>query len=404
MSALPRSHVAQSPLRITAHSVACAAGVGVAALRDSLRERRGGLRPNDFTDVPLPTCIGRVTGIEDLTLPDRLAYWDCRNNRLAWLALQADDFFRSACVARDRYGADRVALVLGTSTSSIGATEEAYRRLLPDGQYPLDLRRPIVHTPHSLGDFVREALGLEGVVVTVGTACSSSAKVFAQAERLLRLGLADAAIVGGVDTLCGSVLFGFNSLELVSPEPCRPFDVARRGINIGEAGGFALLERGGDGGPWLLGWGESSDAHHMSSPHPLGRGARLAIEAALAGAALNPAAVDYINLHGTASQKNDEVEAQVVADLFPASTRASSTKGWTGHALGAAGILEAVICLGAIETGVVPGTLNTEQLDPACGPQIRLANEVADVRVAMSNSFGFGGSNCSLVFGRERHV
>jgi 3-oxoacyl-[acyl-carrier-protein] synthase-1 len=228
--------------------------------------------------------------------------------------------------------------------------------------------------------------------------------VFAQAERLLRLGLADAAVVGGVDTLCGSVLFGFNSLELVSPEPCRPFDVARRGINIGEAGGFALLERDGDGGPWLLGWGESSDAHHMSSPHPLGRGARLAMEAALAGAALTPASVDYINLHGTASQKNDEVEAQVVAELFPASTRASSTKGWTGHALGAAGILEAVVCFGALQTGLVPGTLNTAQLDPACGPQIRLANGLADVRVAMSNSFGFGGSNCSLVFGRERHV
>ena len=404
MNALPRSPVAQSPLRVTAHSIACAAGIGVAAMQDSLRERRGGLRPNDFTHVPLPTYIGRVPGIEDLALPDRLAYWDCRNNRLAWLALQADDFFHEACVARDRYRADRVALVLGTSTSSIGATEEAYRRLLPDGQYPEDLRRPIVHTPHSLGDFVREALGLEGVVVTVGTACSSSAKVFAQAERLLRLGLADAAVVGGVDTLCGSVLFGFNSLELVSPEPCRPFDVARRGISIGEAGGFALLERSGGSGPWLLGWGESSDAHHMSSPHPLGRGARLAMEAALAGAGLAPGSVDYINLHGTASQKNDEVEAQVVSDLFPACTHASSTKGWTGHALGAAGILEAVICFSALQTGLVPGTLNTAQLDPACGPQVRVANDVADVRVAMSNSFGFGGSNCSLVFGRERHA
>jgi 3-oxoacyl-[acyl-carrier-protein] synthase-1 len=403
MSASSRSQVVQSPLRITAHSIACAAGVGAAALQESLQARRSGLRPNDFTDVPLATWIGRVPGVEDLALPGRLAYWDCRNNRLAWLALQADDFFHRACAARDRYGADRIALVLGTSTSSIGATEEAYRRLLPDGQYPEDLRRPIVHTPHSLGDFVREALGLEGIVVTVGTACSSSAKVFAQAERLLRLGLADAAVVGGVDTLCGSVLFGFNSLELVSPEPCRPFDVARRGINIGEAGGFALLERGGDRGPWLLGWGESSDAHHMSSPHPLGRGARLAMEAALAGAALPPGSVDYINLHGTASQKNDEVEAQVVADLFPVSARASSTKGWTGHALGAAGILEAVVCFGVLETGVVPGTLNTLQLDPACGPQIRVANEVADVRVAMSNSFGFGGSNCSLVFGRDRH-
>ena len=403
MSSEPRRPARQQPLRITAHSVACAAGVGVAALRDSLRERRSGLRPNDFTEVPLPTYIGRVPGVEAVSLPDQLAYWDCRNNRLAWLALRADDFIHHAGHARDRYGPDRVALVLGTSTSSIGATEEAYRRLLPDGSYPPDLRRPIVHTPHSLGDFVRVALGLEGIAVTVGTACSSSAKVFAQAERLLRLGLADAAVVGGVDTLCGSVLFGFNSLELVSPEPCRPFDVARRGISIGEAGGFALLERDGERGPWLLGCGESSDAHHMSSPHPLGQGARLAIESALGAAALDAGAVDYVNLHGTASQKNDEVEARVIAELFPASTRASSTKGWTGHALGAAGILEAVVCFGALETGQVPGTLNAVHLDPACGPQIRIANDAADVRVAMSNSFGFGGSNCSLVFGRDRH-
>ncbi len=335
-------------------------------------------------------------------MPAHLLEWDCRNNRLAWLALNTDGFMERALAARGRYGADRVALILGTSTSTIGATEEAYRRLLPDGQYPEDLRRPIVHTPHSTGDFVRAALGLEGTVITVATACSSSAKAFAKAERLMRLGIVDAAIVGGVDSLCGSVLFGFNSLELVSPEPCRPFDVGRRGISIGEAGGFALLERDGERGPWLLGYGESSDAHHMSSPHPQGLGARLAIEAALERAALAPVAVDYINLHGTASQRNDEVEACVVADLFPATTRASSTKGWTGHALGAAGIVEAVISFLAIEGGYTPGTLNARELDPACGPQVRLANEAADVRVVVSNSFGFGGSNCALIFGRDR--
>ncbi len=390
------------PLRITSHSIACAAGVGLPALSAALRAGTTGLRANDFGESPLPTWIGRVPGVEDVRLPGHLLDWDCRNNRLAWLALNSDGFMEQAMAARGRYGADRVALVLGTSTSTIGATEEAYRRLLPDGQYPLDLRRPIVHTPHSTGDFVRAALGLEGVVVTVATACSSSAKAFAKAERLIRLGIADAAIVGGVDSLCGSVLFGFNSLELVSPEPCRPFDVERRGISIGEAGGFALLEREGERGPWLLGYGESSDAHHMSSPHPQGLGARLAIEAALDLAGLSPAAVDYINLHGTASQRNDEVEARVVADLFPATTRASSTKGWTGHALGAAGIVEAVVSFLAIEGGYTPGTLNARDLDPSCGPQIRLTNEAADVRIVLSNSFGFGGSNCALVFGSDR--
>ena len=392
-----------TPLRITGHSIACPAGIGVPELASALRERRSGLRPNDFGESPLPTWIGRVPGVEAVALPGHLADWDCRNNRLAWLALTSDGFLEAAVAARARYGADRVALVMGTSTSSIGATEEAYRRLLPDGRYPEDLRRPIVHTPHSLGDFVRAALGLEGVAVTVATACSSSAKIFAQAERLMRLGLADAAIVGGVDSLCGSVLFGFNSLELVSPEPCRPFDRARRGISLGEAGGFALLERDGEGGPWLLGYGESSDAHHMSSPHPEGFGARLAIQGALARSGLTPDAIDYINLHGTASQKNDEVEARLVADMFPARTLASSTKGWTGHTLGAAGIVEAVITFLAMDTGLVPGTLNAQELDPACGPQIRIGNESADVRFALSNSFGFGGSNCSLLFGKARH-
>jgi len=391
-----------TPLRITRHSIACPAGIGVAELAAALRERRSGLRPNDFGDSPLPTWIGRVPGVEAVDLPGHLADWDCRNNRLAWLALTSDGFFETAVAARDRYGADRVALVMGTSTSSIGATEEAYRRLLPDGRYPEDLRRPIVHTPHSLGDFVRAALGLEGVAVTVATACSSSAKIFAQAERLMCLGLADAAIVGGVDSLCGSVLFGFNSLELVSPEPCRPFDRARRGISLGEAGGFALLERDGEAGPWLLGYGESSDAHHMSSPHPEGFGARLAIQGALARSGLTPDAIDYINLHGTASQKNDEVEARLVADMFPTRTLASSTKGWTGHTLGAAGIVEAVITFIAMDTGLVPGTLNTQELDPACGPQIRIRNESADVHFALSNSFGFGGSNCALLFGKAR--
>jgi 3-oxoacyl-[acyl-carrier-protein] synthase-1 len=390
------------PLRISAYTACSALGSGRAEHVAALRQRRSGLRPNDFTDTPLPTWIGRVDGLEELPLPATLAEWECRNNRLAWLTLQADGFLDAVREARDRYGPGRIALVAGTSTSSIGASEEAYRRLTPEGLYPPDLRRPIVHTPHSLGDFLQHALRLEGLSVTVATACSSSAKVFAQAERLLRLGLADAAVVGGVDTLCGSVLFGFGSLELVSPEPCRPFDVARRGISLGEAGGFALLERGGESGPWLLGWGESSDAHHMSSPHPEGHGARLAIEQALARAGLDADEIDYLNLHGTASARNDEVEAALVARMFPAATRGSSTKGWTGHTLGAAGILESVLTLLSMEHALAPGTLNATTLDPACGPQVRLENEDARLRYALSESFGFGGSNCVLAFGTER--
>jgi 3-oxoacyl-[acyl-carrier-protein] synthase-1 len=387
------------PLQISAFTATSAVGVGKAALVAALDQSRSGLRANDFGPTPLPTWIGRVDGLEELRLPDTLAGWDSRNNRLAWLGLQADGFMEAVAAARKRYGPARIALVLGTSTSSIGETEAAYTRLDADGGFPADQRRPLVHTPHSLAMFVQQALGLEGPAETISTACSSSAKAFASAERLIRLGLVDAAVVGGVDTLCGSVLFGFNSLELVSPEPCRPFDAGRNGISLGEAAGFALVERG-PGKLELLGYGEASDAHHMSTPHPEGLGAERALDDALARAGVAADAIDYINMHGTASMKNDEVEGALVARRFPERTHASSTKGFTGHTLGAAGIVEAVISLLAIETGLMPGTVNTTTLDVDCGPQIKLRPARGEVRYALSNSFGFGGNNCSLVFGK----
>ncbi|MEO8017592.1 MAG: beta-ketoacyl-[acyl-carrier-protein] synthase family protein [Pseudomonadota bacterium] len=383
--------------QVTAFTATCAAGTGTTELLDALRGARTGLRPNDFTHTPLPTWVGRVAAVEGAPLPVSFAEYECRNNRLAWLAILQDGFADAVLSARRRHGDDRVALVLGTSTSSIGATEEAYSRLTSDRQFPADLRRPVVHVPHSTAQFLEHALGLRNVAITVATACSSSAKAFAQGARLLDHGIADAVVVGGVDSLCGSVLYGFNSLELVSGDPCRPFDAHRNGINVGEAAAFALLERNGPG-PVLLGFGESSDAHHMSAPHPSGRGASLAMRAALEAACVEPSAVDYLNLHGTATLKNDEVEAQVVAQLFPAHTHASSTKGWTGHTLGAAGALEAVIAMLTLRSGFMPGNLNSRRLDPACGPQVRLEGAIGRPRIVMSNSFGFGGSNCSLLF------
>jgi 3-oxoacyl-[acyl-carrier-protein] synthase-1 len=387
------------PLSIRRYTATTALGRGRDAQLNALRERRGGLRRNDFGEDRLDCWIGRVDGLESAALPDALAPWECRNNRLAWLALQQDGMLEAVQEARERFGADRVAIVLGTSTSSIGASEEAYARL-EGGTFPRDMQRPIVHTPHSLGDFVQQATGLRGPCVTVATACSSSAKVFAQAARLIHAGLADAALVGGVDTLCGSVLFGFNSLGLVSQAPCKPFDATRDGLSLGEAGGFALLERA-DGAPGLSlrGYGESSDAHHMSAPHPEGLGARLAMGDALARAGLQPSDVGYLNLHGTATPANDIIEAQAVAAMFPGTLHASSTKGWTGHTLGAAGIVESVVALLALENGVLPGILNSREQDPACGAQIRFDNAEREIRYAMNNSFGFGGNNCSLVFG-----
>lgn len=383
---------------ITHFTTTCAVGAGLDALRAALRDRRSGLRRNDFgPDQRLDTWIGRIDGLEQVELPASLQGWDCRNNRLAWVGLQQDAFIDAVAAARSRYGAQRVAIVIGTSTSSIGETEDAYTQLTPDGAFPADMARPIVHTPHSLGDFLQHALALEGPCVTVATACSSSAKVFAQAARLMQAGFADAVVVGGVDTLCGSVLFGFNALGLVSTQPCRPFDAERDGLSLGEAAGFALLEKQGSG-PRLLGYGESSDAHHMSSPHPEGLGARLVMQDALRRAGLTAADIDYINLHGTATPKNDEIEAGAIAALFPATTLASSTKGWTGHTLGAAGILEAAIALLTLQTGEVPGILGSSQLDTLCGPQIQLNNTQRECRYVMSNSFGFGGNNCSLLF------
>lgn len=395
-----------TPLVVTAYTATSAMGNGLTAQIDALRHTRSGLRPNDISSAPLACWIGRVDGVEAIALPTALAEWACRNNQLAWLGLNQDGFLDRARAARARYGAGRVALLLGTSTASIGATEEAYRRLDADGRFPDDLRRPAIHAPHSLATFVAAALELAGPCLTISTACSSSAKVFASAERMIRLGLVDAAVVGGVDTLCDSVLFGFNALELVSSGPCRPFDAARDGISIGEAAGFALLERAevAAEAPQLLGYGEASDAHHMSTPHPDGFGAELALHDALVRAGLDATQVDYINLHGTASLKNDEVEAALVSRTFPARTRASSTKGFTGHTLGAAGILEAVIALQAIEHGLIPGNLGGDSPDPGCGEPFAWHNEQRHVDVALSNSFGFGGNNACLAFARAGFV
>jgi len=238
----------------------------------------------------------------------------------------------------------------------------------------------------------------------VSTACSSSAKVFASAWRLMHLGLCDAAVVGGVDSLCLNTLYGFSSLELVSPEPCRPAAPDRTGISIGEAAGFALLERperaGDHTGVALLGYGESSDAYHMATPHPEGTGAILSMQRALDCAGIAPEQVDYINLHGTATQTNDAMEDKATVTVFGSGTPCSSTKGWTGHTLGAAGITEAVISALCIQKGFMPRTLNTEEVDPAFGSRVLLEAREAPVACVLSNSFGFGGSNCSLVLGR----
>ncbi|MCW5633308.1 MAG: beta-ketoacyl-ACP synthase [Rubrivivax sp.] len=399
------------PISVAAFSSACAAGIGNEALAAALLDGRTRLAPNHFGEPCLQTCVGAVAALDApgaaQRLPASLARWDARATRLAWLGLVADDFLQAARAAVARCGAARVGLALGTSASTIGVTEAAYRALASDGGFPPALRDERLNTPHAVAMFVAEVLGIAGPVVTVSTACSSSAKVFATAERWLRLGLVDAVVAGGVDALSQSVLWGFASLGLVSPTPCRPFDRRRDGISIGEAAGFALLQRAADGPvaagarvPRLLGHGEASDAFHMSSPHPEGLGAQFALDAALARAGLAGSDVDYVNLHGTASARNDEVEAALLARRYGPRTLASATKGLTGHTMGAAGMLEAVICLLALQQGLVPGTTGLEEPDAAGDARLVRAPRRQALRTAASHSFGFGGSNAVLVFGR----
>lgn len=394
-----------TPLLLSHYTAATCLGRGLAPLRAALESVASGLKPCDFETVDLATWIGEVAGVDDVTLPAPLADYDCRNNRLALLGLETDGFAEALREAIGRHGRRRVGIFLGTSTAGMLQTELAYRRRDPaTGALPADYHYRGTHNSFSLAAFVRDLYALEGPAVVVSTACSSSAKVFAAAARMMACGLIDAALVGGVDSLCLTTLYGFSSLELTSPQPCRPYDVGRNGISVGEAAAFALLERPpgalDDDAVLLLGAGESSDAYHMSSPHPEGLGARLAMEDALRTAGLTPGDIDYINLHGTATPSNDAAEGKAVAALFGDRVTCSSTKGATGHTLGAAGAVEAIVCALALRHGLLPGSAHTRQPDPAIAIDYRLASSRQPLRRALSNSFGFGGSNCSLVLGR----
>jgi len=392
-----------TPLQLSAYTLTTALGRGLDATREALRAERSALAPCHFESVDLPTWVGEVEGVDDQTLPEALQAYDCRNNRLTLMGLETDGFGQRVREAIQRYGRDRVGVFLGTSTAGILQTELAYRRRDPaSGALPTDFRYRTTHNAFSLAEFTRDHFGLEGMAMAISTACSSSAKVFAAAGRQLALGTIDAAIVGGVDSLCLTTLYGFASLQLTSTQPCRPYDGARDGISIGEGAAFALLERANDPAPGtvlLQGVGESSDAYHMSAPHPEGLGARLAMEAALRSAGLQAGDIGYINLHGTSTPANDSAEGKAVSALFGDTVPGNSTKGYMGHTLGAAGAIEAILCAMALTDGRLPGSPGTGSLDPAIPIRYQLHGADAPLRHALSNSFGFGGSNCSLVLG-----
>jgi 3-oxoacyl-[acyl-carrier-protein] synthase I len=394
-----------NPLILSCFTATSAIGRGRGATLEALHAERPGLAPCRFETVALDTWVGEVAGVDDQPLPAALREFECRNNRLALLALTQDGFREAVQQSSARHGRRRVGIFLGTSTSGILETELAYRQRDPaNGALPAGFRYRGAHNTFSLAAFAQQALRLEGPAVVISSACSSSAKAFASAERAIEAEIIDAALVGGVDSLCLTTLYGFHSLQLVSPQPCRPFDAGRDGISIGEAAAFALLERPRTSldadAVLLLGTGESSDAYHMSAPAPDGRGARAAMLAALDSAAVAAADIDYINFHGTGTPSNDEAEARAVASVFGSDITGSSTKGATGHTLGAAGALEAVICALALQTGLMPAGVNTTQVDARLPVRYLRENRRVKLARVLSNSFGVGGSNCSLIFGR----
>ncbi|HEX9395804.1 MAG TPA: beta-ketoacyl-[acyl-carrier-protein] synthase family protein [Burkholderiales bacterium] len=383
---------------IQAVGIVSALGEGVEATRRALlKGDASGMRVEPGWLPQAPACVGRVSApLADL--PAGMQEYDCRNNRL--LAAAAAQIRPQLDALADRYGRRRIAVVIGTSTSGIAAGETAMLARLHDGAYPAGF----FYRQQEIGataPFAARLVGAQGLAYTVSTACTSGAKALIAARRLLDLGLCDAALAGGVDSLCRLTVGGFTSLEATAPERCNPMSRNRRGINVGEGAALFVLERT-PAAVALVGAGESSDAYHLSAPDPQGVGVEAALRAALHDAGCQPGDIAYINLHATATRKNDEMESRVMARLFPSSTAMSGTKPMTGHTLGAAGAIEAAFCwLALTGDGQLPPHLWDGDADPAL-PALNLVSTGArlprnSARLVMSNSFAFGGSNASLI-------
>lgn len=337
--------------------------------------------------------LGKVQEeLAELPLSD--SKWQSRNNQIAWTV--ACQILPEIKAAIEKFGADRVGVVVGTSTSGIGDSEAYLRQRAESGtlseKYHYGLQEM-----GATASFVALATGARGPAFGVSTACSSGAKALASARRLIRSGFCDAVIAGGVDSLCQLTVQGFASLEAISTEQCNPFSRNRNGINIGEAGGLFLMSKD-ESDIELVGVGESSDAHHISAPDPTGAGAIRCMTLALEDANISPEKIDYLNLHGTATALNDQMESRAVANVFQESVPCSSTKPFTGHTLGAAGALEAAICWLALRDGMIPRHLWDGCHDPDL-PELALSKgeQNCSVNYALSNSFAFGGNNISLI-------
>ncbi len=365
-----------------------------------------GLQPQRGWVPERDVWVGAVTATLP-AWPEQLAQFRSRNNQLLLAAL--NQIRTEVDAAISKHGRDRIAVVLGSSTSGIGEGEAALASVVNANNgtrgdavpADYDYRQQEIGAP---AESLARLLDLDGLALTISTACSSSAKAFASARNLLDLNLCDAVLVGGVDSLCRLTLNGFAALDSLAAQRCQPFATDRDGINIGEAAALFLLTR--EPGPIrLAGVGEAADAHHISAPHPEGIGAEAAMREALADAGLTATQIDYINLHGTATPQNDAMESLAVSRLFGERTSCSSTKALTGHTLGAAGATEVALCWLLLSADnrdrLLPAQVETAALDPALAPIDLLLSPRSlprdRTRYLLSNSFAFGGSNCAVI-------
>ena len=388
----PLTLLQSQPCRLLPPALVCSLGNDLVTIADALFNGRPSLVYDDVFTPGRPLPLGRVSSLPDAShLP---ALHRSRNNQL--LAAAIEQLEPTLDAFRQRHPQARIGVVLGTSTSGIAETELALKQRQQHGDWPIDFhyQRQEIGSP---ARFVAERLGLSsGPVYTLSTACTSSARALASAKRLLASGACDAVIAGGADSLCGLTVNGFASLEALSDNPCQPFSANRDGINLGEAAALFLVTAE-TGGIQLSGYGETSDAYHISAPRPDGSGAVAAMQQALDMARLPTAAIDYLNLHGTATRQNDSMEAIAVSQLFGNFLACSSTKALTGHTLGACGALEAAFCWMALDAGRIPPQVNDGQFDPEL-PELNYATALNRKCLrALSNSFAFGGNNIALL-------
>jgi 3-oxoacyl-[acyl-carrier-protein] synthase I len=378
----------------------CAAGNSRAEIiKRLLAGDRSGLMATDTFGTT--TIVGQIVGeLPEIDL--QFNVYNCRNNRLLLAALSQIRATVNRMTAR--FGNGRIGIVLGTSTSGVRNTELALAYLAEYGTLPDQFH----YKQQQMGagaDFLAAYLGLTGPAYTISTACSSSGKAFASARRLINLDLCDAVIVGGADSLCSLTINGFAALESLSTGYCKPFGRHRNGINIGEGASLFVLSQ--EPGPvQLLGIGASSDAYHFSAPDPAGTAVITAMQKALYDAGKQPDEIDYLNLHGTATVLNDAMESKAVNAVFGTQVAASSSKGMTGHALGAAAALELGFCWMLLaengQEALIPN-INDDEPDTDLAPLnlVKKGESLGrSIQVCQSNSFAFGGNNVSIVIGK----